>query len=223
MTYISLREFIDDILLIVRNNNISESEDLSREQLSSWILSYKALLANRQEEKIKDTGSDPDDSLTTTVGPCELQDVKSNEDKNLFTKRTVKPVPELLGDSDENLISVFDEDGCTIQRMSRLRRHFHYFRKYTFAELTYFYQDGYIYVQGQQDNNKLKYIYYTGIFAGDDTADENDITIPGWMIPEIRKMIFQNELSFMLQRPSDDDNNATLASVKPHGPQDQES
>ena len=40
------------------------------------------------------------------------------------------------------------------------------------------------------------------------------------MIPEIRKMIFQNELSFMLQRPSDDDNNATLASVKPHGPQD---
>mgnify|MGYP003410354389 FL=1 len=66
----------------------------------------------------------------------------------------------------------------------------------------------------------MKYIYYTGIFAGDDTADENDITIPGWMIPEIRKMIFQNELSFMLQRPSDDDNNATLASVKPHGPQD---
>ena len=55
-------------------------------------------------------------------------------------------MPELLGDSDENLISVFDEDGCTIQRMSRLRRHFHYFRKYTFAELTYFYQDGYIYI-----------------------------------------------------------------------------
>jgi len=74
--------------------------------------------------------------------------------------------------------------------MSRTRRHYHYFRKYTFAELTYFYQDGYIYIQGTQDNNKLKYIYYTGIFAGDQDADENDIIIPGWMIPDIRKLIF---------------------------------
>lgn len=30
MTYTSLKEIIDDILLLVRNNNISESEDLSR-------------------------------------------------------------------------------------------------------------------------------------------------------------------------------------------------
>ena len=222
MNVFSLSTIIDDILLIVRNNNISESEDLSREQIASWILSYKALLANKQEDKIKDTLDDPDDSLTTTMGPCELQDVKENGDKKIFTKRTVNEVPELLGDSDTNLINVFDEDGCTIQRMSRTRRHYHYFRKYTFAELTYFYQDGYIYVQGTQDNNKLKYIYYTGIFAGDQDADENDIIIPGWMIPDIRKLIFQNELSFMLQRPSDDSNNATLANIKPHGPQDQE-
>lgn len=222
MNVFSLSTVIDDILLIVRNNNISESEDLSREQIASWILSYKALLANKQEDKIKDTLDDPDDSLTTTMGPCELQDVKENGDKKIFTKRTVNEVPELLGDSDTNLINVFDEDGCTIQRMSRTRRHYHYFRKYTFAELTYFYQDGYIYVQGTQDNNKLKYIYYTGIFAGDQDADENDIIIPGWMIPDIRKLIFQNELSFMLQRPSDDSNNATLANIKPHGPQDQE-
>lgn len=222
MNVFSLSTVIDDILLIVRNNNISESEDLSREQIASWILSYKALLANRQEDKIKDTLDDPDDSLTTTIGPCELQDVKENGDNKIFTKRTVNEVPELLGDSDTNLINVFDEDGCTIQRMSRTRRHYHYFRKYTFAELTYFYQDGYIYIQGTQDNNKLKYIYYTGIFAGDQDADENDIIIPGWMIPDIRKLIFQNELSFMLQRPSDDSNNATLANIKPHGSQDQE-
>lgn len=222
MNVFSLSTVIDDILLIVRNNNISESEDLSREQIASWILSYKALLANKQEDKIKDTLDDPDDSLTTTIGPCELQDVKENGDNKIFTKRTVNEVPELLGDSDTNLINVFDEDGCTIQRMSRTRRHYHYFRKYTFAELTYFYQDGYIYIQGTQDNNKLKYIYYTGIFAGDQDADENDIIIPGWMIPDIRKLIFQNELSFMLQRPSDDSNNATLANIKPHGLQDQE-
>ena len=34
--------------------------------------------------------------------------------------------------------------------------------------------------------------------------------------------ILKNELPFMLNRPSDDSNNSTLASVKPHGPQDDE-
>jgi len=42
------------------------------------------------------------------------------------------------------------------------------------------------------------------------------------MVPPIKKLILNNELAFMLNRPSDDSNNATLASVKPHGPQDDE-
>ena len=37
---------------------------------------------------------------------------------------------------------------------------------------------------------------------------------------QIKECILKNELPFMLNRPSDDSNNATLASVKPHGPQD---
>jgi hypothetical protein len=46
--------------------------------------------------------------------------------------------------------------------------------------------------------------------------------IPAWMVPTIKELIFKNELAFMLNMPSDDSNNATLASVKPHGPQDDE-
>ena len=44
MNVISLRTVIDDILLIVRNNNISESEDFSREQIAQWVKQYKAAL-----------------------------------------------------------------------------------------------------------------------------------------------------------------------------------
>ena len=107
--------------------------------------------------------------------------------------------------------------------MSKQRRHYHYFRHYTFGELTYYYQDGYIYIQGTEDMNKLKYIYYTAIFTnGDDDADADEITIPGWMAPEIKQLIFSNELKMMLHLPSDDSDNATVANVKPHGPQDQE-
>ena len=94
--------------------------------------------------------------------------------------------------------------------------------------MTAYYDDGYIYVQGNSDNNKLKYIWVKAIFEDLDTdndsedADEDDIKIPSWLVPPIKEYIFKNELPFMLNRPSDDSNNATLASVKPHGPQDEQ-
>ena len=44
MTFNSLNTIIDDILLIVRDNNISESENLSRIQIEQWIHQYRAYL-----------------------------------------------------------------------------------------------------------------------------------------------------------------------------------
>jgi hypothetical protein len=41
MAKISLKEIIDDIFLLVRNNYISESEDLSREQIHLWVKTYR--------------------------------------------------------------------------------------------------------------------------------------------------------------------------------------
>ena len=58
MTYISLREFIDDILLIVRNNNISESEDLSRHQIAVWIRAYKQMILKDRLDKQKEQAID---------------------------------------------------------------------------------------------------------------------------------------------------------------------
>lgn len=92
--------------------------------------------------------------------------------------------------------------------------------------------DGHIYVQGLVDQNELRYVYVlylqeiTEDTEGDNDdengPDEDDIMIPAWMVPPIKERIMKNELAFMLNRPSDDSNNATLASVKPHGPQDDE-
>jgi len=54
MKKISLKEFIDDILLLVRNNNISESEDLSRAQIHSWIKAYKHKLWKDEKDRKKE-------------------------------------------------------------------------------------------------------------------------------------------------------------------------
>ena len=122
--------------------------------------------------------------------------------------------------------------GENIQYMNHVRRHYAYWRKYTFGEMTAYYKnDGHVYIQGLVDQGQLEYVYVLylkeipcEIEDGEDpdSPDEDDVMIPGWMVPPIKELIMKNELAFMLNRPSDDSNNATLASVKPHGPQDDE-
>lgn len=225
MNVFSLRTLIDDILLIVRNNNISESEDLSRDQVRAWVIAYKAYLTKKQHDKDKDSEGDTpeDDSLSSTIGPLKLVQDNPSDECCSHVLRTKDKLPQLMGDSGSDIISVTLANGCVIQLMSQGRRHYHYYRRYTHHEPAYWFDNGYVYVEGG-DPEELKYIYVCGNFAdGDDeNGDEDDVIIPGWMIPDIKKAIMDNELSFMLKRPSDDSNNSTLASVKPHGPQDQE-
>jgi hypothetical protein len=53
MAKISLRTITDDILLLVRNNNISESEDLSRSQIHAWIKAYKNQIWKEERDRKK--------------------------------------------------------------------------------------------------------------------------------------------------------------------------
>ena len=95
MIYISLKELIDDILLIVRNNNISESEDLSRDQIAVWIKAYKQKLIqdrlDRQKSGVADADlidEDIDDIFIREKGPYELEDVQPIGNNPIYTRRT---------------------------------------------------------------------------------------------------------------------------------------
>lgn len=243
MAKISLRVLTDDILLLVRNNNISESEDLSRSHIHSWIKAYKNQLWKQERDRLKalarqgaldeETLADNEFIKRVEIGPLELEEVESKSDVPTFTKRTVDIIPDVMDNAEGSILAVHDQQGEVIQYMNHIRRHYQYWRKYTFGEMTAHYMDnGHIYVQGLVDEDELKYIYVLYLLevkddtadgeGEDDPADEDDVEIPAWMVPPIKKLILNNELAFMLNRPSDDSNNATLASVKPHGPQDDE-
>lgn len=243
MAKISLRVLTDDILLLVRNNNISESEDLSRAHIHSWIKAYKNQLWKQERDRLKalarqgaldeETLADNEFIKRVEIGPLELEEVESKSDVPTYTKRTIDIIPDVLDNAEGSILAVHDQQGEVIQYMNHIRRHYQYWRKYTFGEMTAHYMDdGHVYVQGLVDENELKYIYVLYLLeVKDDTADgedednpadEDDVEIPAWMVPPIKKLILTNELAFMLNRPSDDSNNATLASVKPHGPQDDE-
>lgn len=243
MAKISLRVLTDDILLLVRNNNISESEDLSRAHIHSWIKAYKNQLWKQERDRLKalarqgaldeETLADNEFIKRVEIGPLELEEVPSKSDVPTFTKRTVDVIPDVMDNAEGSILAIHDQQGEVIQYMNHIRRHYQYWRKYTFGEMTAYYMDnGHIYVQGLVDEDELKYIYVLYLLEvkddtpdgedEDDPEDEDDVEIPAWMVPPIKKLILTNELAFMLNRPSDDSNNATLASVKPHGPQDDE-
>lgn len=243
MAKISLRTITDDILLLVRNNNISESEDLSRAQIHSWIKAYKHKVWKEEKDRRKelarlnrlDWDELIDDEFIRRVetGPMELEPVKSGDDTPTFTKRTINTLENVLNNDENSILAIHDESGENIQYMNHIRRHYAYWRKYTFGEMTGYYKDdGHVYIQGLVDQDQLKYIYVLWLKEIDEDEDaddedgdgpeEDDILIPAWMVPPIKERIMKNELAFMLNRPSDDSNNATLASVKPHGPQDEE-
>lgn len=243
MAKISLRVLTDDILLLVRNNNISESEDLSRGHIHAWIKAYKNQLWKQERDRLKqmakqnallwDDLADNEFVKRVEIGPLELEKVESNSEIPTFTKRTIDVIPDVLDNAESSILAIHDESGENIQYMNHIRRHYNYWRKYTFGEMTGHYKDdGHIYIQGLVDQDELKYIYVLYLLEvkddtpdgedDDDPADEDDVLIPAWMVPPIKKLILDNELAFMLNRPSDDSNNATLASVKPHGPQDDE-
>lgn len=225
MNIFSLRTMIDDILLLVRNNNISESEDLSRAQIAQWVLAYREALIKAKRDAENDHDAEDETSLSQLVssrGPLELQDEESLDGTPLFRKRTKEKIPQLVDKDPRNLFSVHDQIGQPIQEMVEQRRFFHYSRKYTGGDLCYWYEnddkgDGYIYIEGTVDKNQLRYIWIDGLFTfGDDEAvDEDEVNIPGWMVPVIKENILKNELSFMLARISDDDNNSTLDGIKP--------
>ncbi len=243
MAKISLKKLTDDILLMVRNNNISESEDFSRSHIHSWIKAYKNQIWKEERDRRKLlakqnqlTWEDSEDNefiKKVEIGPLKLEQVASDSIIPTYTKRTVEVIPDVLDNSESSILAVHDQSGENIQYMDHIRRHYNYWRKYTFGEMTSHYKDdGHIYIQGLVDQNELEYVYVLYLLeVKDDTPDgdgendpddEDDVLIPAWMVPPIKERIMKNELAFMLNRPSDDSNNATLASVKPHGPQDDE-
>lgn len=221
MIFFSLNSLIDDILLIVRNNNISESEDLSRAQIEQWIHHYRAQLIKQDESK----GYDVDVSYAQTL-ELELEKISINDIDNypidniklcddLFKYKTIEKVPKPLDfHYGDGFISVSDLHDCTIQKMSKGRRRYQWLRR-TGKEYTYHYLPDYIYVQGLDG---LRYIRVVGIFE-DPTAAGLDpdavYPIPVDKIGPMKQIIFDNELKFMLSRPSDDKNNASLAGLKP--------
>ena len=190
MAKISLKTLTDDILLLVRNNNISESEDFSRAQIHSWIKAYRHRLWKEEKDRKKDivrSGRFEWENLIDNefikkieTGPMKLEPVESEDGTPTFTKRTEDALENVLNNEGYSILAVHDLNGENIQYMNHIRRNYAYWRKYTYGDMTAYYKDdGHVYIQGLVDRDQLQYIYVLWLKEIDD-EDTDNLDQHGW-------------------------------------------
>lgn len=202
----TLNQLVDNILLIARNNNIAESEHLSRVQIEKWIIGYRAMLIKQDIDK----GRDINELYLTTIEPIHLD--REETVPGYFTYVGDKELPKLIDfNYRPGVINVRDMFGNIIQIGSRTKAKLQKYRKATCKDYIAWVKNNRIYVDG--DSNQLEYIS-VDVIAEDPTElkacfdPDSEFPIPSAMIPTITQMILERELRFMITMPSDDTNDA---------------
>lgn len=207
MTFNSLNAIIDDIFLILRDNNISESENLSRIQVEQWIHQYRALLIKQDIDK----GRDINDSYVQTISPLHISKVSNCTGG--YNYKSDEELPKFIDlHFGSGLVAVKDMDGNLIQVGTETKAKYQTSRKYTCSDYIAYLKNKYLYILGPEH---LEYVKVEGILEDPTQAgecfdrDDTPYPVPANMIPTIKDMIFSKELNIMLKVPSDDTNNST--------------
>ena len=206
----TLDTIIDDILLELRNNNISESEQLSRIQIEQWIVQYRAMLIKQDIDKGRDVNPgyiQEINDLSLDIVDYSSGDAIESSEKILVTTEFIPKTIDFHFKS--GIVYLGDLFGNEIQLMSERRSNVQKYRRYTFYDYSAFVKGNKIYINGP---GELHAINLRGIFEnptlvpGFDVA--NDIyPIPSNMLPTLKELIFVKEIK--LQYPTDTTNNSS--------------
>ena len=201
----TLNQLIDDVLLEARNNNIGESEKLSRHQIQLWVNSYRARLIKEDIDKGRE------------INPAYVQTIKMHIHRHKEDGHDVyvsdDELPALIDfNYQKGVISVKDLYGNLLQLGNETKMKFQKYRKYTCDDYIVYIKHNHIFVQNQ--TNLLEWIQ-VDIIAEDPTemkqcydpyVDQYPIPAAMWVI--IKQMIFQNEFNVMITMPSDTTNDS---------------
>lgn len=212
----TLQNLIDDIMLEARNNNIAESEKLSKHQIALWIKSYRAMLIKQKLDK-----KEPLDSMFTQTIRMHVN--KIEEDPGHFEYVGDKELPTLLNTKwFTGLINVKDAYGNIIQVGDETKMKLQKYRKYTCKDYIAYKKNNRVYVEGGP--NTLEYIDVE-VLAEDPTESKlcydpskDEYPLPTYMWPTIKNMIFNADIYTMFQQRSDITNNTSDETQNTYNP-----
>lgn len=201
----TLQNLVDDLMLEARNNNIAESEKLSKHQIILWIKSYRAMLIKQKLDKKEPL----DDAFTQTI---RMHVDKIENDPGHFEYVGDKELPKLISTKTNfGVIQVKDVYGNIIQMGSETKMKFQKYRKYTCKDYIAYKKGNKIYVEG--DSNMLEYIDVK-IVAEDPTElkgcyniETDDYPLPMYMWGTIKELIIKQDFGIMFRMVSDTSNN----------------
>lgn len=202
----TLNNLVDDVILEARNNNIAESEKLSRRQIELWIRSYRAMLIKERLEKKMPL----DDMFTQTI---RMHVDKIESDPGHIEYVGDQELPTLLSTKwFTGLISVKDVYGNIIQVGDETKMKFQKYRKYTCKDYIAYKKGDKIYIEG--DANSLEWIDVQ-VLAEDPTESKmcydpsrDEYPLPIYMWPTIKDLIFDKDFGTMIRQQSDITNNS---------------
>lgn len=202
----TLSNLVDNILQIARNNNVAESEHLSRHQIALWISYYRAYLIKQWIDKRRDI----DQMFVQTIEPIHLDKIETSPGKIKYVGD--KELPKLITFNNRSgVIAVRDMYGNLIQLGNQTKAKLQKYRKATCADYIAWVKNNRIYVEG--DSNQLEYISVDVIAENPEDLKQcfnpdDEYPVPGSMIPTIIQLILTNELRIMTAMPSDTTNNS---------------
>lgn len=201
----TLNQLIDDILLEARNNQITESEKLSRHQIQLWINSYRAMLIKQDIDKERQ------------INPDYIQTIKMHISKQNYEGHDVyvsdEELPSLIDfNYQKGVINIKDLFGNIIQVGSETKMKFQKYRKYTCDDYIAYIKHNRIFLQNQ--SNLLEYIQVDLIMEDPTERKQcydpykDRYPIPAAMWTTIKQLIFEREFNIMSTRPSDTTNDS---------------
>ena len=215
MKFNSLNTIIDDILLLLRNNNISESENISRVQIELWIHQYRALLIKQDLDKGRDINPD----YLQTIGPMHISKVSNCAGG--YNYISDDELPKFIDlHYGTGLSSVKDMSGNLIQLGTETKAKYQTSRKYTCGDYIAYQKNKHLYILGPEH---LEYVTVEGILEDPTQAgkcfdrDDTPYPVPANMIPTIKDMIFSKEFNILLTVPTDTTNKSTNDVNKANG------
>lgn len=202
----TLSNMVDDILLEARNNNIGESEKLSRHQIILWIKSYRSMLLKQK----LDRGEQIDDMFKQTIR-MHLSRVETAPGHFVYVSDD--DLPTLLSTKNlTGLLQVKDAFGNIIQIGNETKMKYQKYRKYTCKDYIAYKQDSKLFVEGA--NNLLQYVD-ADVIIEDPTIeqacydpDTDEYPMPNHMWPTIKDLIFTKDLAWMIRQVSDNTNDS---------------
>lgn len=206
----TLDTIIDDILLELRNSNISESEQINRLQIEQWVIQYRAMLIKQDIDRGRDVNPSyvqEIDNINLNIVDYASGELGEASDKILVTEIEIPKTIDFHFKS--GITSIMDQFGNEVQLMSEKRSNMQKYRKYTFYAYSAFIKKNRIYINGPGD---IRSINIRGIFEDPSTVPgfdrDNDVfPIPFNMMPAIKSLIFEREIK--IQLPTDTTNNSS--------------